>query len=357
MPLVQGDPGDSPERPAGRIRNTRKLLRTAALIMSVLLIGSSLVTTLLIPPEAFGEGGEAVGPCARVSRASLPGRCVRHHLRHQHDRHSLVRRRVGDGGPAESRASVSAAVRHGARMDARDAAARHAVHRHHVPHHDHLQCRRRGAGRRVRDGRARADDVGRTGGDARHSSAAINASGSRSPRSRSSSSTRRLRTSSSGPTACKIATLVHRHDHRDLAHFARAAIDRAARAGRHGRSRWPQAFLREAANVPIRIIANRPDTGLPEEYARKLRDAQESHHLPPDARVLFVEVKPSDASLFSEVLVVEGANVGGHRVLRGARARRFRTRSPRCCSSSAIRRATSRTRTSGGRRETRLRIY
>ena len=79
-----------------------------------------------------------------------------------------------------------------------------------------------------------------------------------------------------------------------------------------------EQFLLEAANVPIRIIANRPDTGLPDEYARKLRDAQESHHLPPDARVLFVEVKPSDASLFSEVLVVEGANVGGHRVLRCA---------------------------------------
>ena len=79
-----------------------------------------------------------------------------------------------------------------------------------------------------------------------------------------------------------------------------------------------EAFLREAANVPIRIIANRPDTGLPEEYARKLRDAQESHHLPPDAQVLFVEVQPSDASMFSEVLVVHGANVGGHRVLRCA---------------------------------------
>ena len=61
MPLVEGDPGDTPEQPAGRIRNTRKLLRTAALIMSVLLIGSSLVTTLLIPPEAFAEGGEASG--------------------------------------------------------------------------------------------------------------------------------------------------------------------------------------------------------------------------------------------------------------------------------------------------------
>jgi hypothetical protein len=79
-----------------------------------------------------------------------------------------------------------------------------------------------------------------------------------------------------------------------------------------------EQFLREAANVPIRIIANRPDTGLPDEYARKLRDAQESHHLPPEAHVLFVEVKPSDASLFSDVLVVEGANVGSYRVLRCA---------------------------------------
>ena len=61
MPLVQGDPSDSPDRPVGRIRNTRKLLRTAALIMSVLLLGSSFVTTLLIPAEAFAEGGEASG--------------------------------------------------------------------------------------------------------------------------------------------------------------------------------------------------------------------------------------------------------------------------------------------------------
>jgi len=54
MPLVKGDPGDDPARPHGRIRNTRKLLRTAALIMSVYLLGSALVATLLIPPGAFG---------------------------------------------------------------------------------------------------------------------------------------------------------------------------------------------------------------------------------------------------------------------------------------------------------------
>ena len=45
----------------GRIRNTKKLLRTAALIMSVMLISSSFVTTILIPAEAFAEGGEANG--------------------------------------------------------------------------------------------------------------------------------------------------------------------------------------------------------------------------------------------------------------------------------------------------------
>lgn len=50
MPLVEGDPDDDPQRPAGRIRNTRKLLMTAALIMSVLLLGSSFVVSTLIDP-------------------------------------------------------------------------------------------------------------------------------------------------------------------------------------------------------------------------------------------------------------------------------------------------------------------
>ncbi|MDQ3684324.1 MAG: amino acid transporter, partial [Acidobacteriota bacterium] len=53
MPLVKGDKGDSHDNPVGRIRNTRKLLTYAALIMSVLLITSSIVTTMLIPAEAY----------------------------------------------------------------------------------------------------------------------------------------------------------------------------------------------------------------------------------------------------------------------------------------------------------------
>jgi hypothetical protein len=59
MPLVRGDADDDPQRPQGRIRNTRKLLTTAALIMSTMLIGSSVVTSMLIRPEALLSGGPA----------------------------------------------------------------------------------------------------------------------------------------------------------------------------------------------------------------------------------------------------------------------------------------------------------
>jgi hypothetical protein len=61
MPLIKGDPGDSDARPEGRIRGARRLLLASAVIMSVLLLGSSLVTALLIPAEEFKPGGKAVG--------------------------------------------------------------------------------------------------------------------------------------------------------------------------------------------------------------------------------------------------------------------------------------------------------
>lgn len=61
MPLVKGDPQDTEEEPNGRIRNAKRLLTTAALIMSVFLLLSSLVTTFLIPAAAFQPGGEASG--------------------------------------------------------------------------------------------------------------------------------------------------------------------------------------------------------------------------------------------------------------------------------------------------------
>ncbi|MFH8341728.1 amino acid transporter [Streptomyces sp. AM6-12] len=61
MPHVKGDAGDTEEHPTGRIRDTKKLLTTAAVIMSCFLITSSFITTLLIPEKDFQPGGPANG--------------------------------------------------------------------------------------------------------------------------------------------------------------------------------------------------------------------------------------------------------------------------------------------------------
>jgi hypothetical protein len=55
MPLIKAD------NPEQKVRNTGKLLGTAALIMSVYLIATSFITTVLIPAKEFEEGGEANG--------------------------------------------------------------------------------------------------------------------------------------------------------------------------------------------------------------------------------------------------------------------------------------------------------
>jgi hypothetical protein len=61
MPLVKADGATDKERLGARIRNTRRLLTTAAAIMSVYLLATSLVTTVLIPSAEFQEGGQASG--------------------------------------------------------------------------------------------------------------------------------------------------------------------------------------------------------------------------------------------------------------------------------------------------------
>ena len=61
MPHVKGDPHDTEQQPTGRIRDTKKLLTTAALIMSCFLIATSFITTLLIPENEFKSGGSANG--------------------------------------------------------------------------------------------------------------------------------------------------------------------------------------------------------------------------------------------------------------------------------------------------------
>lgn len=61
MPQIEGSPDDTEEKPAGRIAGARRLLLTAAVIMSVFLVLSSIVTALLIAPKDFEIGGQANG--------------------------------------------------------------------------------------------------------------------------------------------------------------------------------------------------------------------------------------------------------------------------------------------------------
>ena len=58
---LAGPGGDDEAHPVGRIRGTQRMLATAAVIMSVFLVTSSIVTTFLIPPFEFEDGGRADG--------------------------------------------------------------------------------------------------------------------------------------------------------------------------------------------------------------------------------------------------------------------------------------------------------
>jgi len=61
MPLVKSEGFTEYQVLRSRVRNTRRLLTTAALIMSVYLLATSVVTTVLIPAAEFEEGGQANG--------------------------------------------------------------------------------------------------------------------------------------------------------------------------------------------------------------------------------------------------------------------------------------------------------
>ncbi|MQY27904.1 hypothetical protein NRB56_34870 [Nocardia sp. RB56] len=61
MPQIRSAPGESEADPVTRIAGTRRLLTTAAVIMSVFLLITSFITVVLIPEQEFDTGGQANG--------------------------------------------------------------------------------------------------------------------------------------------------------------------------------------------------------------------------------------------------------------------------------------------------------
>jgi hypothetical protein len=74
-------------------------------------------------------------------------------------------------------------------------------------------------------------------------------------------------------------------------------------------------ILKEACNEVARIIPRRPKETAPEDLDRIVELVRAKHGLPPDAKIVFFEVERTDASEFEEKLNVEGERVGRHCVL------------------------------------------
>lgn len=79
-------------------------------------------------------------------------------------------------------------------------------------------------------------------------------------------------------------------------------------------------FIRQAAKGTIRIITNRCDSGTALEYELKEKEKREDNHIPANEPILFFEVTPGDASEFSGVLRISGEQIDDYRVLRAESA-------------------------------------
>lgn len=313
MPLVEGDSNDARERPNGRIRNTKKLLTTAALTMSVFLVGSSIVTTLLIPPDEFQSGREAYG------RALA-------YIAHEHLGYAF--------GTFYDLSTVAILWFAGASALV---GLLNLVPRY-LPRYGMAPEWAKANRPLVLIFTAIAflvtilfkADVTAQGGAYATGVLVLMGSAALAVTLHGWKQGRR-------PIGYLFLTLIFvyttlvnirgRPEGIKIASFFILAIVLTSLVSRVLRSTelrvhavepddTVKAFLHEVAGAPVRIIANRPDTGDVSEYEHKLREARDSHHLPPDERVLFVEVRPGDVSAFSDRLRVTGADVGGHHVLR-----------------------------------------
>ena len=321
MPLVKGDAADSPERPEGRIRNTRKLLTAAALIMSVLLICSSFVTVTLIPPEAFKPASSG------VEAGEANGRALAY----------LAHKLLGSGfGTAYDLSTILILWFAGASAMA---GLLNIVPRY-LPRYG-MAPEWTVATRPLviiftaicflvtvlfkADVEAQAGAYA-TGVLALMTSATVAVT----------LSTRRKGQKSAAawfglitlifiyttvvniveqPSGLKIAllfiggiiftSLISRSVRATELRVERIELDETA-----------ARILQQESAGQIDIIANKRQAGDVEEYAGKALETRKTNHIPPRATVVFLEVEVCESSEFMDVMRIEGVEIGGHKVLR-----------------------------------------
>jgi hypothetical protein len=297
----------------GRIKNTRKLLRTAALIMSVFLITSSLVTTMMIEPDKFQVGGEANGRALAY---------LAHHF-------------FGDiFGTAYDLSTISILWFAGASAMA---GLLNIVPRY-LPRYGM-------APQWAQATRPLAlvftiiafavtlifnADVDAQGGAyatgvlVLMTSAAIAVTLAMRKRGQNWIPFLIIAVVFAYTT---IQNIHERPEGIKIASFFIFAIIAASLFSRVWRSTelrvehielddQAREFIRQAARGTVRIIANRLDTGDAVEYQIKEREKRTDNHIPADEPILFFEVTPGDASEFSGVLQIHGEKVDGFKVLR-----------------------------------------
>ena len=316
MPLVRGDPGDRPERLMGRIRNTRRMLTTAALIMSFYLLTTSFVTAVLIPQEEFQEGGEANGRALAYLAYEYLGETF---------------------GTVYDLSTISILWFAGASAMA---GLLNIVPRY-LPRYGMAPDWTRAIRPLVLVYLALAfvitiifeANVDAQAGAYATGVLAMMTSGAFAVtlvawRRESKWAAYAFGLVTFVFTYAIVANEIQRHDGIIISLFFVGAIITTSLISRVQRSTELRTerveldeiashFIEEATSRgEIHLVANRRQTGDEREYFLKEREQREDNHIPSDEPILILEVDVEDASEFADVLEVSGVEVGGYKVLR-----------------------------------------
>ena len=316
MPLVRGQEGDDPERPAGRIRNTRRMLTAAALIMSFYLITTSLVTTLLIPAREFEPGGTANGRAL----AYVAHRYLGHAFGTTYDLSTILI--LAFAGASAMAGLLNIVPRYLPRYGMAPEWAR-AI-RPLVLVYTAISVLVTIIFSADVDAQAGAYA---TGVLAMMTSAAFAVTLS-AWRGGSKGASFGFGAVTAVFVCALVANEIQRPDGIVIASFFIVAMVASSLVSRVYRStelrqeriemdETAHRFVEEASHKgEIHIVANRRQKGDEHEYAAKEKEQREDNHIPEEVPILFLEIEVEDASEFTDVLEVSGVEVAGHKVLR-----------------------------------------